>query len=187
SPAGGRGDRLPLPVRDRLAGPPGRLRALADGVEAPPRLVWRRNLGPHPRRAPGPRRRERGAGLVGRSRLHDLPRPPARHEPRTHHRGRRGTTRISATSLVTTPWVVPVAGSRRRSISSSTDTACPSCSGAARAKAETRRCWHHCSTASASPARDPAGRARDRTCCAATRPTPPVPPARLFGGAGSRP
>src|SRR5699024_7411955 len=101
SPAGGRGDRLPLPVRDRLAGPPGRLRALADGVEAPPRLVWRRNLGPHPRRAPGPRRRERGAGLVGRSRLHDLPRPPARHEPRTHHRGRRGTTRISATSLVT--------------------------------------------------------------------------------------
>src|SRR5699024_12595352 len=108
-----------------VVGPPRRLRALAGGGERPPPLVWRRNPGPPPRRAPGPRRRGRGAGLVGRSRLPDPPRPPARHEPRTHHRGRRGTTRISATSLVTTPWVVPVAGSRRRSISSSTATACP--------------------------------------------------------------
>lgn len=125
SPAGRRGDHLPLPVRDRLARRAQRFRSLADGVEAPPGLGCGRDLGSHPRRAAGPRRRERGAGLVGRGRLHDLPCAPARHQPRAHHRGRCGTTRICARSLLTTPSVAPAAGSRPRSISSSTATACP--------------------------------------------------------------
>src|SRR5699024_3358512 len=38
SPAGRRGDHLPLPVRDRLARRAQRFRSLADGVEAPPGL-----------------------------------------------------------------------------------------------------------------------------------------------------
>lgn len=39
--------------------------------------------------------------------------------------GRCGTTRISASSRLITRWVVPAADCPRRSISSSTDTACP--------------------------------------------------------------
>src|SRR5699024_897696 len=57
SSAGGRGDHLPLPVRDRLARSPGRLRALADGVEASSGLGRRWDLGPHPGCAAGPCRR----------------------------------------------------------------------------------------------------------------------------------
>src|SRR5699024_308104 len=45
SPAGRRGDHLPLPVRDRLARRAQRFRSLADGVEAPPGLGCGRDLG----------------------------------------------------------------------------------------------------------------------------------------------
>ena len=57
-------------------------------------------------------------------RFNDLPRSPARHEPRAHHRGHCETTRISALSRRITRWAALAAGSRPRSTSSSTATAC---------------------------------------------------------------
>lgn len=92
--AGGRGDHLPLPMRTALARCPGRVRSVADAVEAAPPLQRRRHLGPRLGRAAGRGRRGRDRGLGGERGLHDHPRPPARCDAGAGHRGRDRTTRI---------------------------------------------------------------------------------------------
>lgn len=72
-PNGGGGHRLPLPPRDRLAGPPGVLRALIDGVEAPPPGRRRRDLGPAPHHAAAPGGRGRADRLGGLDGLEHQP------------------------------------------------------------------------------------------------------------------
>ena len=127
TPAGSGGDCLPVPDRDCVAGLAGRVRALADSVEAAPPVQRGRHLGRDPGRAGRSRRRGRRTGLDRQRGLHDQPGSPARRHPAAGHRGHRGITRICAPSRLTTRSAAPAAGCRPRSTTCATGRAARSC------------------------------------------------------------
>lgn len=94
SSPGGRGDRVAVPDGLTLAGSAGRVRSLADGMEAASSVQRERHLGPDPRRDPRRRGLCRTDRLGAQRGLHDQPRPSARDEPPALHRGPCRMTKI---------------------------------------------------------------------------------------------
>src|SRR5665811_1757974 len=107
SPARDRGHHLPVSGRDPVAGPAGTLRCVADGLETPPPLQRRRDLGQGPCLVadPGRCRRVDQLGSVGR--FHGEPCSPAWHQRSAPHRGIYRMTRICSRSLLIMPLAAP--------------------------------------------------------------------------------
>jgi hypothetical protein len=114
-PDDGQGHHAPVSDRDPIAGLARSLRVTEDRVEAPPPLRRRRYRGSGAGYPVGPCRDEGPDQLGGAGGFHGDPRPQARHQHPTPHRGICRITRICSLSSRTMRLAVPAAGRSPRS------------------------------------------------------------------------